>query len=91
MRELQLTVPELAMVAGTRAILGAGLGLLLADRLPEGHRKALGWTLFPHRSRHHRTPGVGSPGKSPRLPCVRVAGARQSRSLTEHWPDRPRE
>ena len=46
MRELQLTLPELAMVAGTRAILGAGLGLLLADRLPEGQRKAVGWTLF---------------------------------------------
>jgi hypothetical protein len=46
MRELQLTLPELAIVAGTRAILGAGLGLLLADRLPEGQRKAVGWTLF---------------------------------------------
>jgi hypothetical protein len=44
-REAQLTLPELAMVAGTRAALGAGLGLLLADRLPEGQRKAVGWTL----------------------------------------------
>jgi hypothetical protein len=46
MREAQLTLPELAMIAGTRAALGAGLGLLLADRLPEGQRKAVGWTLF---------------------------------------------
>lgn len=46
MRELQLNLPELAIVAGTRAILGAGLGLLLADRLPDGQRKAVGWTLF---------------------------------------------
>ncbi len=46
MRELQFTLPELAVFAGTRAILGAGLGLLLADRLPEGQRKAVGWTLF---------------------------------------------
>jgi hypothetical protein len=46
MRELQFTLPELAILAGTRAILGAGLGLLLADRLPEGQRKAVGWTLF---------------------------------------------
>ena len=70
MRELQLTLPELAMVAGTRAILGAGLGLLLADRLPEGQRKAVGVDTLPRRSSHHRTPGVGSPGKSPRHPPV---------------------
>jgi uncharacterized membrane protein YfcA len=46
MRETQVTLPELAMIAGTRAALGAGLGLLLADRLPEGQRKAVGWTLL---------------------------------------------
>jgi len=46
MRETRLTLPELALVAGTRAALGAGLGLLLADRLPEGQRKAVGWTLL---------------------------------------------
>jgi len=27
-------------------MLGAGLGLLLADRLPEDRRKAVGWTLL---------------------------------------------
>jgi hypothetical protein len=32
-------------VAGTRAALGAGLGLLLADRFSEGERRAIGWTL----------------------------------------------
>jgi hypothetical protein len=46
MKELPVTLPEIAMVAGTRAILGVGLGLLLADRLPESQRKAVGWTLF---------------------------------------------
>lgn len=45
MKEAHLTLPELALVVGTRAALGAGLGLLLADRLPEGQRKAVGWTL----------------------------------------------
>ncbi len=45
MRETRVTVPELAMIAGTRAALGAGLGLLLADRLDEGQRRAVGWTL----------------------------------------------
>ncbi len=46
MREVQVSLPELALLAGTRAALGAGLGLLLADRLPEGQRKAVGWTLL---------------------------------------------
>src|SRR5438046_2881986 len=45
MRETRITLPELALIAGTRAALGAGLGMLLADRLPEGQRKAVGWTL----------------------------------------------
>jgi hypothetical protein len=46
MRETRITVPELALIAGTRAALGAGLGLLLADRLSEEQRRAIGWTLF---------------------------------------------
>jgi len=45
MRETRVTLPELALIAGTRGMLGAGLGLLLADRLPEAQRKAVGWTL----------------------------------------------
>ena len=46
MRGTRITLPELALIAGTRAMLGAGLGLLLADRLPEDRRKAVGWTLL---------------------------------------------
>jgi hypothetical protein len=46
MRETRITLPELALVAGTRAALGAGLGLLLADRLSPDARRAVGWTLF---------------------------------------------
>jgi hypothetical protein len=46
MRETRITLPELGLIAGTRAALGAGLGLLLADRLPEGQRRAVGWTLL---------------------------------------------
>jgi hypothetical protein len=45
MRETQITLPELALIAGTRAALGAGVGLLLADRLSEEQRRAVGWTL----------------------------------------------
>lgn len=46
MRETRISLPELALIAGTRGMLGAGLGLLLADRLPEDRRKAVGWTLL---------------------------------------------
>jgi hypothetical protein len=46
MRQTQITIPELALIASTRAILGAGVALLLADRLPEDQRKAVGWTML---------------------------------------------
>lgn len=45
MRETQITLPELGMIAGTRAVLGAGIALLLADRLGDRERKAVGWTM----------------------------------------------
>lgn len=45
MRETTLTLPQLALIAGTRGALGAGIGLLLADRLSEPERRAVGWTL----------------------------------------------
>jgi len=46
MKTIRLTFPELGLVAGTRGILGAGVALLLADRLSPDRRKAVGWTLF---------------------------------------------
>jgi len=46
MRETRVTLPELALIAGSRAALGAGLGLLLAERLPGDQRRAVGWTLL---------------------------------------------
>jgi hypothetical protein len=46
MKQANLPLPELGMIAGTRAMLGAGLGLLLADKFPQTTRKRLGWTLF---------------------------------------------
>ena len=46
MKETRVTLPELALIAGTRAALGGGLALLLADRLDREQRKAVGWTLF---------------------------------------------
>ncbi len=41
----ELPFPELAMVVGTRGLLGAGLGLLLADRVDADQRRAVGWAL----------------------------------------------
>lgn len=46
MKTFRLTFPELALIAGTRGILGAGLALLMAERLNLDQRKAVGWTLF---------------------------------------------
>lgn len=43
---IPLTLPELALVAGTRAMLGAGIALVLADRLDAIERKAVGRTLL---------------------------------------------
>lgn len=45
MRHTDIALPELAMIAGTRAALGAGLGLLLGPHLPEKARRTVGWTL----------------------------------------------
>ena len=46
MKKSELTLPEIALIAGTRGMIGAGAGLLLADRLNDDQRKALGWTLL---------------------------------------------
>jgi hypothetical protein len=46
MRTTELSMPELALIAGTRAALGAGVALLLSDRLTPERRRAVGWTLF---------------------------------------------
>ena len=41
-----LTVPQIALIAGTRGALGFGAGLLLANKFGRTKRKALGWSLF---------------------------------------------
>jgi len=45
MKSKKVTVPELALIAGTRGMLGAGIGLLLSGKLSRGQRRAAGWTL----------------------------------------------
>jgi hypothetical protein len=45
MRMKTLTIPEVGFIAGTRAALGAGIALLLADKLSPSSRRAVGITL----------------------------------------------
>ena len=42
----EVSIPDLGLLAMTRGLLGAGLGLLVAGRLSEQQRRPLGWTLF---------------------------------------------
>ena len=46
MNTVTLTLPEIGLLAGTRAALGAGVGLLLSERLGREQRQAVGWTLL---------------------------------------------
>ena len=46
MKKSALTLPEVALIAATRGMLGAGAALLLADKLHEDERKTIGWTLL---------------------------------------------
>ncbi len=46
MKSLELDIPTLGFVVVTRGMLGAGLGLLLAPRIPEERRRAVGTLLF---------------------------------------------
>jgi len=46
MRKSILTIPEIGLIGVTRGALGAGLALLLADKLDRKERRAVGWALF---------------------------------------------
>ena len=45
MKKHAVTVPEVALIAATRAMLGAGIAFLVSDKLAPAQRKAIGWTL----------------------------------------------
>jgi hypothetical protein len=45
MIERKLTIAEIMLIAGTRIALGAGIGLLLSNRLSKDQRKAAGLAL----------------------------------------------
>ena len=46
MKQHIVTLPEVGLIAGTRVMLGVGLGLLIANRLDQEQRRAAGWSLF---------------------------------------------
>ncbi|HSE38413.1 MAG TPA: hypothetical protein VLG74_14000 [Blastocatellia bacterium] len=45
MKTHEMTLPELALIAGTRGMLGAGIGLLVSGKLNKDQRRAAGWAL----------------------------------------------
>ena len=45
MKKRELTLPEIALIAGTRGMLGAGIGLLLSGKLSKDRRREVGWGL----------------------------------------------
>ncbi len=45
MKQHEVTVPEIGLIAGTRALLGAGVALLVCEKLTAQQRRAIGWTL----------------------------------------------
>src|SRR5881296_1825450 len=45
MKKLDLPLPLFGFIVGTRALLGAGIGLLLADKFPRRTRRSVGATL----------------------------------------------
>ena len=46
MKRTEIALPELGLIASTRGLLGAGIGLLLADHISEKPRRAVGRTLL---------------------------------------------
>ena len=46
MKERSVTIPEIMLIAGTRVALGAGLGLLIADKLRPDAGRGAGWALL---------------------------------------------
>ena len=45
MKQHEVTVPQIGLIAGTRALLGAGIALLVSEKLTDEQRRAIGWTL----------------------------------------------
>jgi hypothetical protein len=46
LKERKVTLPELALIAGTRVALGASIGFVVSEKLDVKQRRAVGWTLL---------------------------------------------
>ncbi len=46
MKTYNVSVPEIGIIAATRGMVGAGIGLLVAEYLRPETRRAVGWTLL---------------------------------------------
>jgi hypothetical protein len=46
MESLILSRPVIGFLVGTRAALGFGIGLLIAERIPESRRRVIAWSLI---------------------------------------------
>jgi len=46
MKKHNIALPVISLIAATRGMLGAGIGLLMAPRLRKERRRAVGWTLL---------------------------------------------
>ena len=44
--KVSISFPELGLFAATRGMIGAGIGLLIANRISRDKRKAIGLPLF---------------------------------------------
>jgi hypothetical protein len=73
MSDVNLSWPLLGFVVGTRAALAFGLGLLVAEKIPEDRRRAIALTLI----------GIGA---ATTVPAARSVLARSSHP--EHYLDR---
>ena len=45
MKQHEVTLAQIGLIAGTRAMLGAGIALLLSEKLSTKQRRTIGWTL----------------------------------------------
>jgi len=60
MKKLVLNVPTFGFVVATRAMIGAGIGILVGERLPADRRRAVALTLI----------GIGALSTGPALRAI---------------------
>src|SRR5262245_44882026 len=82
MKKVVLNFPTFGFVVGTRALLGAGLGLLLSDRVPADRRRHIALTLI----------GIGAATTVPALIAVlrgRATAANTLAASHHYWSYNP--